>query len=183
PEANYKLGALSATQVVYKYISTITVSAVVTTDNGQPVQGVNVLMTAPMDSSSFSDSKGRVSFQLSKSREEGSVVVLKLGKDTKSMPINFIRSFYLDLETHSNYDGGFKADGRWLFEARGRGKKTVCLSADVSLINGYKWDGALIRPGIEDFYVTDKMRTVGGYCHLEGDYITPSMVCEEKRSN
>ncbi|ENA1774690.1 Ig-like domain-containing protein, partial [Yersinia ruckeri] len=180
-EAQYKLGGLSATQVVSQHVSTITVSAVVTTDHGQPVKGVKVLMTAPMDSSCFSDSKGRVSFQLTESREVSRVVVLNLAKDSKSMPVNFIRNFYLDLKTHPNYDGGFKADGHRLFEARGRGTKTVYISAEVSVINGYKWDGALIRPGIEDFDVTDKMRTVGGYCHLEGDYITPSMVCEVKR--
>ncbi|EMY3521081.1 hypothetical protein AAIP46_003388 [Yersinia ruckeri] len=138
-------------------------------------------MTEPMDLSCFSDSKGLVSFQLTESQEVSRVVVLKLAKDTKSMPVNFIRNFYLDLETHANYNGGFKADGHKLFEARGRRKKTVYISAAVLVINGYKWDGALIRPGIKNFDVTDKMRTVGGYCHLEGDYITPSMVCELKR--
>lgn len=177
-----ELGALVGRQVVGKSFSRITISSVVTF-NGKPVQGVEVMMNKPLRLSALSDSKGRVSFELTSENEVSEDVIIQLNHQSKKTRISFVRSFCLDLETHWNYDGGFWDNGgKTLFEMRGHGVNTVELSASTtSYISGYKWDGALIRSGISNFVVTDEMRTLGGYCHLEGDYIQPSMVCEEHR--
>ncbi|MEB5958333.1 hypothetical protein MXE97_27310, partial [Escherichia coli] len=178
-----ELGALGVgMQYVGKDESKMNIYSVVKF-NGKPVQGVEVEMIKPRRSSALSDSRGRVSFEVTSSKELSEDVIIQLNNQSKTTRISFVRSFYLDLETHWNYDGGFRADGHDLFEARGHREKTVKLPASTSYINGYKWDGALIRPGISDFEITDKMRTLGGYCHLEGDYVQPSMVCEENRKS